>query len=52
MATRWKVPMFLSQSFEESYPGKLPDKEHPCSIGVKRKIIFKPLKCGCYYYQS
>lgn len=48
VATRWKVPMSLSQSFKKSYPEKVSDKEKPCSTGVKIKMIVKPLKCGCY----
>lgn len=40
------------QSFEESSPRKLPDKEQPCWTVVeekKKKELVKPLKFGSYY---
>lgn len=46
VATGWKVPLSLSQSFEESYPGKLPDKEHPCSMVFREKCLLSLLNVG------
>lgn len=50
-ATRWKVPVSLGQSFEESCRGKLPDKEHPCWVIIEQKTFVGPLTFGSYCYQ-